>query len=669
MKKTVLDAWNGYHSVPLAPQAREATTFITEWGRYRYLRAPQGFHGSNDGYTKRFDDITADVSSHTRIIDDELLWDVDIEGSFWHTMYYIKHCHENGIIFNPDKFQFAKDEVNFAGFVVTQDGYKPPEKILNAIRDFRTPQNLTDVRSWFGLINQVSYAFAQAKVMAPFRELLASRKRKFYWDSTLDAIFAQSKKHIIAEILNGVKSFEINRPTCLMTDWCKTGLGYFLMQKHCDCTKIHPTCGNGHWKVVWVGSRFTRPAESRYSPVEGEASAVVYGLESCRMFVMGCPHLIVAVDHQPLLKILNDRDLDDIKNPRLQGLKERTLPYDFEIVHVPGKNHNAPDATSRHPVQTDDCSSISKVCCVLLVDEDQEYSNTSDEFNAEENIISSVKAAFDSENFNAITWEDVKAEATVDEECCQLTKLIEEGFPITRNEVPELLKCYWKMRDALYTVEGVPFTDHKMLIPRRLRKQIVEALHAGHQGINGMLANARRRIFWPGLGAQLTQAKNQCHTCMEMSPSSPKEPIAELPQPEFPFQMTVLDFCDMHGKKFLIFADRYTGWVEVAFMNSTTAKATCSVMRKWFVTFGVPEHLGSDGGPPFESFEFNKFLKEWGVKKHCSSAYYPQGNGRAELAVKAAKRILISNISRNGDVDTGASTRALLLHRNTPVQD
>lgn len=32
IKKTVLDAWNGYHSLPLSPKAREATTFITEWG-------------------------------------------------------------------------------------------------------------------------------------------------------------------------------------------------------------------------------------------------------------------------------------------------------------------------------------------------------------------------------------------------------------------------------------------------------------------------------------------------------------------------------------------------------------------------------------------------------------------------------------------------------------
>ena len=39
-----------------------------------------------------------------------------------------------------------------------------------------------------------------------------------------------------------------------------------------------------------------------------------------------------------------------------------------------------------------------------------------------------------------------------------------------------------KMREELYVIEGVPFRDN----------QIIEALHMGHQGINGMMANARK---------------------------------------------------------------------------------------------------------------------------------------------------------------------------------
>ena len=49
----------------------------------------------------------------------------------------------------------------------------------------------------------------------------------------------------------------------------------------------------------------------------------------------------------------------------------------------------------------------------------------------------------------------------------------------------------------------------------------------------------------------------------------PKEPMAEPPTPQFPFQHTVIDFCDISVNKYLIFADRYTGWVEAALMTDS----------------------------------------------------------------------------------------------------
>ena len=59
--KTVTDAWNGFHSVPLAEEDRHLTTFITPWGRYQYRMAPQGSLASGDGYSRRYDEVIADV--------------------------------------------------------------------------------------------------------------------------------------------------------------------------------------------------------------------------------------------------------------------------------------------------------------------------------------------------------------------------------------------------------------------------------------------------------------------------------------------------------------------------------------------------------------------------------------------------------------------------------
>ena len=52
--KTVCDAWNNYHNVPLHQDDRHLTTFITPWGRYQYCTAPQGYIASGDGYSRHF---------------------------------------------------------------------------------------------------------------------------------------------------------------------------------------------------------------------------------------------------------------------------------------------------------------------------------------------------------------------------------------------------------------------------------------------------------------------------------------------------------------------------------------------------------------------------------------------------------------------------------------
>ena len=62
-------------------------------------------------------------------------------------------------------------------------------------------------------------------------------------------------------------------------------------------------------------------------------------------------------------------------------------------------------------------------------------------------------------------------------------------------------------------------------------------------------------------------------------------------------------------------------------------------------------------------------LKRWGVNHDPSFAYFPQSNGRAEVAVRITKRILEDNVGPNGSLDNDKVVRALLQLRNTPDRD
>ena len=189
--------------------------------------------------------------------------------------------------------------------------------------------------------------------MAPFRDFL-SPKHKFTWTENLNQAFIESKEMIIDAIRSGVQIFDLEKLTCLRPDWSKQGLGYFLMQKHCNCNSRLPDCCTTGWKVTLAGSRFLNGAEKNYVAIEGESLAIAWSLEQTKYFTKGCKDLVVVTDHKPLVKVFGDRTLNEIQNTRIFRLKQRTLPWLFEVHYMPGKTNLAADAASRYPTLTNE---------------------------------------------------------------------------------------------------------------------------------------------------------------------------------------------------------------------------------------------------------------------------------------------------------------------------
>ncbi len=132
----------------------------------------------------------------------------------------------------------------------------------------------------------------------------------------------------------------------------------------------------------------------------------------------------------------------------------------------------------------------------------------------------SSQALSQAEGITSVDWETIQHNAVYDQECVALCQLIQDGFPSSRNDMPTNLLCYWNMQDELYVVDGVPFKGKKMLVPKPLRSIVLEGLHAAHQGVSSMLANAQQRLFWPGLDAAVQFI--ECNAASVMSRLHPK---------------------------------------------------------------------------------------------------------------------------------------------------
>ena len=99
-----------------------------------------------------------------------------------------------------------------------------------------------------------------------------------------------------------------------------------------------------------------------------------------------------------------------------------------------------------------------------------------------------------------------------------------------------------------------------------------------------------------------------------------------------------------------MYVDRYSGWNRLAWFapGKATSSGVIKVLREEFMDFGIPEEISVDRGSNLMSKEITDWLKAWKVTLRDSSAHYPQSNGRAECAVKQAKKLVYGNVNPNG---------------------
>ena len=708
--KSVLDNWHGYHSVPVHPADRHLTQFLTQWGKYQYRTCPQGFISAGDGYTHRMDLIVGNMEDYEHCVDDSLIWDDDIASNFDRVCAFLAKCSSAGCVFNPKKFQFGEREVDFLGFTITDTGIKPQAAFISSIRDFSQPQNLTDCRSFFGLVNQVSYSFASAVVMQPFRHLLSS-KVPFYWSEELQSAFEAAKEEIISQCEKGIRSFRLNAPTALATDWSRLAMGYWLAQKFCDCEgDIKPGCCPEGWQTVQVGSKFCTPAESRYHPIEGESCASAWALGKCRMFVLGHPNLILAVDHKPLLAIFSpEQELSEILNPRLMNFKMKTMAYRFKPIYIPGKAHVVPDTMSRRsdspiaiipkrkapppvvnnvlPAYSETMGpptwvtppSLSAILSPITSPSTAAESSASDRL--EELLLGKVYAhlaaitplasadiaLFGAHNVEVLTWDRLEEVCKHSQIYRLLHQTVQRGVSDSIQDWDLQVKPYFQSRHGLSTLGHVVLLYDRPVIPSSLRQEVMEHLHASHGCANAMFQRACSTVYWPSYRQDINAFQAACSTCRRIAPSNPDmPPSTPLDIPEYPFQSICCDFFTHAAKNYLVIVDRYSNWLSVLKLSRDDSSNIIKALRDYFSHFGIASTFSTDGASVFTSAQTMEFCRRWGVKQRVSSAYYPRSNKRAEIGVKSAKRLIQDNLSPNGDLDTDRFARALLIHRNTP---
>ena len=95
------------------------------------------------------------------------------------------------------------------------------------------------------------------------------------------------------------------------------------------------------------GGAFCNQAERNYNPIKGEATAIFKGFKDTQFYTLRCKNLHMAMDHRPLVITLGKQWVADVPNKQLARIKEKLMPWRFNMIYNPDKTQSAADAISR----------------------------------------------------------------------------------------------------------------------------------------------------------------------------------------------------------------------------------------------------------------------------------------------------------------------------------
>ena len=165
----------------LAEEHQILTTFMTPWGRFKFLRSPMGLVSTGDEFCRRGDVALSDIDHLQKVVDDIIVEDDTFPEHVSRVRTVLNRCREHAITLNAKKFQFAAEQLQYVGFLVACHGIVADPAKVQAIQDFPAPTNRQELRSFMGLANQLAdFADEFSSAADPLRALLRTR-HMFQW--------------------------------------------------------------------------------------------------------------------------------------------------------------------------------------------------------------------------------------------------------------------------------------------------------------------------------------------------------------------------------------------------------------------------------------------------------------------------------------------------------
>ena len=665
---SVLDMHSGFWQIPLHPDTKHKTGFVTHEGNYVFNKLAFGLMNSPNAFAMVMSEVLRGINWRFAqvYVDDILVYSADFDQHLRHLQEIFDRFRKANLKLKPSKCCFAARSVRYLGHKFSSDGIFVDEEKIASVVSYPQPKSQREVRAFLGLCNYYrKFVKGYAGIASPLNRLL-SKDVKFEWTTECEDAFIQLKKALTESPILSFPNF--SERFYLYVDASNQAISYILGQKD-DKNREH---------VIAYGGRSLNKSERNWGITDLEGLALVEGIRHFKVYLSDKPFTVYS-DHQALKSLKTSK-----ATGRLGRWAVFLQGYQYEVIHKPGKIHSNADSLSRREYSehnqtenedADDLSLGPEVCVVGQhpVNEMREYKlhyETVETVNV--NILSCQEPADSlSTMIHAIeAYEQLDPLRHVSEVCpissadlkneqredpdfkSIIDYLVEKQVPDNRNEANRIVAeaQYYIIEDGILfhlyqpRSKGHKWTDVKkqLAIPRKLRDNVLKSYHValfgGHQGQERTYEAIRMKYFWPKMYSDIQTYVKTCIPCQQAKRYIHQKQALLKPLPiGHVFSRLHIDILGPLPKTkdgyryILMVVDSFSKWTEAFPLQTMEAREVAwKLYDEIICRFGCPDSFLTDRAQNFMSNLLKELCSILGITKLATSSYHAACNSQVE---------------------------------------
>lgn len=608
-----LDITSMFNQIEVDERDIEKTAIITPFGLYECPLMSFGLVNAPATAVKLMKEVLRDLNGKTCYVyfDDIIIFAEDLPQLVQRCTSVLERLKEHNLKLKPSKCIFGVESVHFLGHVISARGIEIDPRRIQDVKNFPTPKNPSDVRSFHGLCSY-NRKFIQgfADIAKPLTHLMG-KPTDFKWTPEAQSAFEQLRDALIkAPIL---VHFNPEADHELRTDASSYAIGAVLWQKYLDPHQTGP--------VLYYSKTLTS-AQRNYSATERELHAAYKAITELQHYLYGKKFTLVT-DHAALSLLRNHKD----PHQRLARCVAKLQGYEFDVVYKKGSNHLDADCMSRlvnDIAPREPCLDVEQAMGIVRT-----ISSINSQGNEQEQPLEEVPEI------------DTFAEQRDDPFCKRYISIL-ESETITPSEKAKKARNFVIQEDGLlYRVKNdVLFL---LCVPEKRRSAILLSCHdvpiAGHLGFSRSYGLASSRYYWPKMRRDIKSHVASCNQCQRRKISNTRRQgyAQPLPIAEDVFDTIGIDLITKLPKSrtghntILVCTDNLSKYViAVPLKNEKADTIISALFNQLIAKHGCPKVVISDRGTNLIGQKSSDFFRLFGIKRQLTSAYHPQSNGQTE---------------------------------------